>query len=353
MWTEARLLGDQGLLVAKTRTQSTVLFGGFHGAVQVVLLDANQKVLDGGVTEKQTFGVDGRFIGVSDRTDVWSYQFDPQVSRQAVSLGVRHTGNTDWLSSINGAISWIEMAWDAIVSLFNSSGNGDGGTGGEDPTTWEDSGPPWSTYQALSAPGLDGWNDVGHANNVRTMTTLGTKLLCSTGDNQLWIRDPILGEVDWTVYGQTDDVVGLTSVSSIILFCADSHNRLFGKLTFPTITSWIPAGHANNVVDMTTLGGQLVCATSDNHLWYRPPSFTEVNWTEFGVADNVVGLAASADVLYCIDAGERLWKRSGVLEPTAQWNEVGKAPHGRALAATSTHLFMATSDNNLLACPLP
>src|SRR5690349_24817056 len=93
MWTDARLLGDQGLLVAKTRTQSTVLLGGFHGAAQVVLLDANQKVLAGGISEMQTFGVDGRLIGVSDRTDVWTYQFDPQVSRQAVSLGVLHTWN--------------------------------------------------------------------------------------------------------------------------------------------------------------------------------------------------------------------------------------------------------------------
>src|SRR5947209_844896 len=87
MWTDARLQGDQGLLVAKTRTQSTVLLGGFHGAVQITLLDAKQQVLD--KSEMQTFGV-------SDRTDVWTHQFDPQVSKQAVSLGILHTWNPQW-----------------------------------------------------------------------------------------------------------------------------------------------------------------------------------------------------------------------------------------------------------------
>jgi hypothetical protein len=55
---------------ATTRTRTITMFGGFRGAVNIVYSDAEGFPV--GMSETQSFGVDGTWIGRSDRTDYWS-----------------------------------------------------------------------------------------------------------------------------------------------------------------------------------------------------------------------------------------------------------------------------------------
>jgi hypothetical protein len=69
MHTDVTVYAD-GTLNAATHTWEVTDLRGFRGAVAVVLLDQNQA--NPWVTPTQHFGVDGRWIGTSDRTDNWS-----------------------------------------------------------------------------------------------------------------------------------------------------------------------------------------------------------------------------------------------------------------------------------------
>ncbi|WP_428957315.1 PLAT/LH2 domain-containing protein [Streptomyces sp. cg35] len=142
MWTDARLERDTGFLLAKTRIQSVVKLAGFHGAAQVVLLNAHQEVL--ARSDMHTWGVDGVWIGTNDRTEVWSHSFDPDTVRQATALGVLHTWDPQWLSSINNTIAWTGRVWNAVKEWFESEGKGGGDTGGDDTISWPQAGWPWT-----------------------------------------------------------------------------------------------------------------------------------------------------------------------------------------------------------------
>jgi hypothetical protein len=61
---------SSGLLNAVTHTWEVTDLRGFKGAVAVALLDQNKAKL--WVSPTQQYGVDGRWIGNSDRTDNWS-----------------------------------------------------------------------------------------------------------------------------------------------------------------------------------------------------------------------------------------------------------------------------------------
>jgi hypothetical protein len=74
-----------------------------------------------------------------------------------------------------------------------------------------------------------GWTRVGHANNVVAMTNLNGRLYCVTSDRTLWMRLPLLHEVDWTPIG-----------------------------TVPVAATGL-AGHA----------GKLLISTVTNQLWWR------------------------------------------------------------------------------------
>jgi hypothetical protein len=74
-----------------------------------------------------------------------------------------------------------------------------------------------------------GWTRVGHANNVVAMTNMNGRLFCVTSDRTLWMRLPLLHEVNWTAISTVpEDTTGL-------------------------------AGHA----------GKLIMSTATNQLWWR------------------------------------------------------------------------------------
>jgi len=69
MHTDATVYAS-GEMQAVTHTWEVTDLRGFRGAVAVALLDRN--LVSIWVSDTQRFGVDGRWIGTSDRTDSWS-----------------------------------------------------------------------------------------------------------------------------------------------------------------------------------------------------------------------------------------------------------------------------------------
>jgi hypothetical protein len=205
--------------------------------------------------------------------------------------------------------------------------------------------------EKLSGGTASQWADVGHANDVVSMTAMDGRLFAATGDNRLWVRDAVDHEIDWTPIGHANEVVGLAATGGR-LFCATRDNRLWSREATPVELDWTPIGHANGVVGMTALNGSLFCATSDNLLWVRPPLLTDIDWTRIGHANDVRAMAAGGNSLYCTTVDGNLWRRDPVLADV-NWQQVGTAPQVRALAATSQGLFAATSGNRLLMRQLP
>jgi hypothetical protein len=76
MTTSVTILSS-GALNAVTHTHEMTMFRGFNGAVAVLLLDGNQNQL--WVSPTQNFGVDGTFVGRSDRIDNWSASVPTQL----------------------------------------------------------------------------------------------------------------------------------------------------------------------------------------------------------------------------------------------------------------------------------
>ncbi|MDJ0743365.1 MAG: hypothetical protein QNJ32_08385 [Xenococcaceae cyanobacterium MO_167.B27] len=74
----------------------------------------------------------------------------------------------------------------------------------------------------------------------------------------------------------------------------DSPKQATSKLWVRNATSnnenWIEIGHANNVVAMAGVNGQLFAATRDNKLWIRNATSNNENWIEIGHANNVVAM---------------------------------------------------------------
>jgi hypothetical protein len=68
--TISNLGGGNGRIDGTTRTWTDVRLAGFVGGVDVALLDANKNILY--VTPLQDYGVNGKWLGGSDRTDRWN-----------------------------------------------------------------------------------------------------------------------------------------------------------------------------------------------------------------------------------------------------------------------------------------
>ncbi|MEU6318141.1 hypothetical protein [Streptomyces sp. NPDC047009] len=121
MHTSAQLTED-GVLHATTRTWTDILLSGFHGAVKVLLVDAQGDTVD--VSPVHVYGVDGKWIGVHDRTDTWTATFDPKAAAQTTSLKFVHSWDPQWLQSIQNTIKWIEVAVQLLIQAFTQSGKG-------------------------------------------------------------------------------------------------------------------------------------------------------------------------------------------------------------------------------------
>ena len=352
MWTTACLDRPSGILVARTRTQSVTLLGGFHGCVLVFVLDNSGAVTAS--TDAHTFGVDGRWIGKSDRTDVWTHQFDPAQANAAVSLGLVHTWNPDWATifkTIRGTFSEmlrnlserIPCEWDCTAEST------------EDRQSWSDVGDPWESYSealtaADSAPA--GWQDIGHANSVKSIAAVPGKLFALSTNNQLWAREPVLHEVNWNLMGLAPPKAVDLAAARGLLFAATKDKKLWMGVQANLFQAvWTEIGHANEVVAMTALGDLLYCATRNNNLWSRPPEARNIDWTRIGHANNLTTMAAANGKLFCITNDNKLWSRDAAAVDI-DWMMVSDVPNTFAMAALNGKLFIATT-SRLVVRDLP
>lgn len=125
MTTSATLLSN-GALTAFTRTQTVTWFGGFTGGVQVIMANADDVVI--GASAQNTFGVDGRYVGVSDRNERWTESIDPAIASQTARLGVVHawTPRVDTAAMVEAAITTARVIWILLQELNEQEGSGGG-----------------------------------------------------------------------------------------------------------------------------------------------------------------------------------------------------------------------------------
>jgi len=90
---------DQGGHVdATTRTRTITMFGGFHGGVNMIYVDAEGFPV--GMSDTQRYGVDGTWIGRSDRTDYWSQELSQDWASRTTSIALAHFWQPDQLDDV-------------------------------------------------------------------------------------------------------------------------------------------------------------------------------------------------------------------------------------------------------------
>lgn len=93
-----RKTADGGRIDATTRTRTVTWFGGFHGAVNMVYSDADGFPV--GMSATQRFGVDGTWIGQSDRTDYWSEDLSEDSATRTTKITIFHFWQPDRLDDV-------------------------------------------------------------------------------------------------------------------------------------------------------------------------------------------------------------------------------------------------------------
>jgi hypothetical protein len=115
-----------GHIDATTRTRTGTLLGGFHGGVAITLDDANGITI-GGTTGRHVFGVDGTWIGRSDRTDYWSEDVGPGLAERATAIHVYHFWAPQY-SAIQTIVNKAVEAAKPAIEVYNQI-KGAGGDG--------------------------------------------------------------------------------------------------------------------------------------------------------------------------------------------------------------------------------
>lgn len=114
------VLHDDGTLSVTTRTWTDILLAGFHGAVNAALFDGDGICI--GKTNSHTYGVDGKWIGTHDRTDEWSYKFDPAVAARARTMKFTNSWDPQWFQSVQNTVKWIGVALSVLSKALSESG---------------------------------------------------------------------------------------------------------------------------------------------------------------------------------------------------------------------------------------
>jgi hypothetical protein len=117
MQTEGGVTIADGTLSAITHTFSVTWLGGFHGAVFACLEDANGNPVPWTPRNQpylHRYGVDGRWIGNSDRHDAWILNHTQADAARAVAVRLWHSYNPDSFQTVLN--KWV-AAGDSIKKL--------------------------------------------------------------------------------------------------------------------------------------------------------------------------------------------------------------------------------------------
>jgi hypothetical protein len=154
--SEVHLETTSGLLVGRTSTWSTVLWGSVHSAAQALVLDADGDVLVAGPLS--TYDVTSTPLGQHERADVWALQMPSDVASRASQIAVIHTWNSGWLAGLAPNLPSLET----LTALFAASRMGDVSTGRE--MRWPEDELPWARWpNGLVGPA----DDPRHASDLR------------------------------------------------------------------------------------------------------------------------------------------------------------------------------------------
>jgi hypothetical protein len=119
MSTKGALARQTGRCAGSTRTRSVTWFGGFHGAVYVILTDANDVPVKGGQSGQHRYGVDGTMIGQSDRTDSWEFDVSTTEAERVRYAHTYHTWAPDDFATVIG--KW-QTAGKSVAELATTVG---------------------------------------------------------------------------------------------------------------------------------------------------------------------------------------------------------------------------------------
>jgi hypothetical protein len=111
-----------GRIDAQTRTRSASWFCGYHSGVYLLFGDAAGLTI--GSSTMRVFGVDGAWMGRSDRTDYWGEEIDPDVTARARTLAVAHTGAPQVLQrTVERAIAGSWPIADVVAEVNRTIGH--------------------------------------------------------------------------------------------------------------------------------------------------------------------------------------------------------------------------------------
>jgi hypothetical protein len=100
METQARLTLATGEVTGTTRTWTATLLGGFHGGAYLIISDEDDYPIANGQSPLWRYGVDGKLVGRSDRTDAFTWYINPADAQRARQMRVFHTWAPDDFQTI-------------------------------------------------------------------------------------------------------------------------------------------------------------------------------------------------------------------------------------------------------------
>jgi hypothetical protein len=116
------VLHPSGHIDAQTRTRSVSWFCGYHSGVYLLFGDVAGSTI--GSSTMHVFGVDGAWMGRSDRTDYWGEEIDPDVTGRTRTLAVANTGAPQVLQrTVERAIAGLWPIADVVAEVNRTIGH--------------------------------------------------------------------------------------------------------------------------------------------------------------------------------------------------------------------------------------
>jgi hypothetical protein len=110
-----------GHVDATTRTRTITMFGGFHGGVNMIYSDAEGFPV--GMSATQRYGVDGTWIGRSDRTDYWSEELSEDQATRTTTITLAHFWMPNRLDDVvRQGVDMLKPLFEIIRDIANIGG---------------------------------------------------------------------------------------------------------------------------------------------------------------------------------------------------------------------------------------
>lgn len=108
---------------ATTRTRTVTWFGGYTGGVNMVYSDAAGFPV--GMSATRRFGVDGTWVGRSDRTDYWSEDISVDAADRVTSIAIFHFWSPNQLDDVvRRAVAMVKPIVEIVAAVVALGGGG-------------------------------------------------------------------------------------------------------------------------------------------------------------------------------------------------------------------------------------